>query len=187
LEAARTGSTTGVHPATLVKTALAVAATAVAGSAATAPTSDWYRSLRKPRWQPPAAAFPAVWTPLYALLAVAGARVLDRTAGNARTAFIRAYGVNLALNAGWTIVFFRARRPKAALAEILVLNASNVILLRRSWHADRLAGAAVLPYVAWTGFATALNASIVALNPASQDSPASDQFMPQHDHESGPR
>ena len=135
---------------------------------ATAPASPWYRSLNKPRWQPPPAAFPAVWTPLYALLAIAGARVLDHTTGNARTAFIRTYGVNLALNAGWTVVFFRARRPRAALAEILVLNASNLVLLRRGWQADRLAGAALLPYVAWTGFATALNASIAARNATSE-------------------
>jgi tryptophan-rich sensory protein len=149
----------------LARTALAVGATAAAGSLATAPSSAWYRTLRKPLWQPPPAAFPLVWTPLYALLAVAGARVLDRTEGERRRAFVRTYAVNLVLNAGWTAVFFRARQPRAALVEIMLLNASNLVLLRRSWEADRWAGAAVAPYVAWTGFATALNASIAARNP----------------------
>ena len=150
---------------TVVKTAAAVGVTAAVGSIANTPSSGWYRSLRKPRWQPPPAAFPVVWTPLYGLLAVAGARVLDRTTGEERAAFARAYATNLALNAGWTAVFFRARRPKLALAEIAALNGSNLDLLRRAWRADRLAGSALLPYVAWTGFASALNAAIAARNP----------------------
>jgi len=142
----------------------AVAVTAVAGSVATDPKSAWYRTLRKPSWQPPPAAFPAVWTPLYALLAVAGTRALNRTTGADRASFARAYGANLALNAGWTAMFFRARSPRVALAEIAVLNLSNALLLRRAASADRLAGAALAPYVAWTVFATCLNAAIVALN-----------------------
>jgi tryptophan-rich sensory protein len=149
----------------LARTALAVGATAAVGSVATAPSSAWYRTLNKPSWQPPPAAFPAVWTPLYALIAAAGARVLDRTEGERRVTFARAYAVNLALNAGWTAVFFRARRPRAALVEIVALNASNLDLLRRCWAVDRTAGVAIAPYVAWTGFATALNASIAARNP----------------------
>jgi benzodiazapine receptor len=150
---------------TLVKTAAAVGAAAVVGSIASAPASPWYQSLDKPRWQPPPAAFPAVWTPLYLLLAFAGARAIDRTSGAARTGFARAYAMNLALNAGWTVVFFRTRSPKLALIEIVALNGSNLGLLRRAWRADRHAGAALLPYVAWTGFAAALNAAIAVQNP----------------------
>jgi tryptophan-rich sensory protein len=150
---------------TFVKTLMAVGATAAVGSIATTPASAWYRSLDKPKWQPPPVAFPLVWTPLYVLLASAGARSLDRTAGDERASFKRAYLVNLLLNAGWTVVFFRARKPKLALIEIAALNGSNIRLLHRAWQADRLAGTALLPYVIWTAFATALNASIAVRNP----------------------
>jgi translocator protein len=149
---------------TLLKTAAAVTAAAAAGTVATNPSSGWYRTLRKPRWQPPPAAFPAVWTPLYALIAVAGARALDRSSGTQRASFARAFGLNLALNAGWTVTFFAARRPAAALVEIGALNASNLVLLDRALRADRLAGTALVPYVAWTMFATVLNGAIVRLN-----------------------
>jgi tryptophan-rich sensory protein len=142
----------------------AVTATAVTGSIATDPDSTWYRRLRKPSWQPPPAAFPAVWTPLYALLAVAGTRALNGTTGADRAAFARAYGVNLILNAGWTAMFFRARNPGAALGEIAALNLSNALLLRRAAKADRVAAAALAPYAAWTVFATCLNGAIVRLN-----------------------
>jgi tryptophan-rich sensory protein len=150
---------------TLFKTSAAVAATAVAGSLVTRPDSRWYRSLDKPSWQPPRAAFPIVWTTLYGLLAVAGARALDRAQGPARASYARSFGTNLALNAGWTAVFFGAKAPRAALAEIALLNASNLALLSRTWRLDRPAGAAIAPYVAWTGFATALTAAIAARNP----------------------
>jgi benzodiazapine receptor len=72
--------------------------------------------------------------------------------------------VNLVLNAGWTAMFFRARNPTAALGEIAALNLSNGLLLRRAAAADRLAVAALAPYVAWTVFATCLNGAIVRLN-----------------------
>ncbi|GLZ57797.1 MULTISPECIES: TspO/MBR family protein [Micromonospora] len=149
---------------TLVKTAAAVTVTAAAGTAVNDTSNGWYRRLRKPTWQPPPVAFPLVWTPLYALIAVAGARALDRTSGAERAAFTRAYALNLALNFGWSALFFKARRPTVALAEIAALNASNVALMRRAAHADTVAGAALAPYVAWTLFATVLNGSIVRLN-----------------------
>lgn len=60
-----------------------------------------------------------------------------------RRAFRLSYATNLLLNAGWTAVFFAARRPTAALAEIAALNASNMALVRRAWLVDRVAGAAL--------------------------------------------
>ncbi|MEU5959755.1 TspO/MBR family protein [Micromonospora parva] len=149
---------------TLVKTAAAVTVTAAAGTAVNDTSNGWYRRLRKPSWQPPPVAFPLVWTPLYALIAVAGARALDRTSGAERAAFTRAYALNLALNFGWSALFFKARRPTVALAEIAALNASNVALMRRAARTDAAAGAALAPYVAWTLFATVLNGAIVRLN-----------------------
>src|SRR3954468_11956573 len=123
-----------------VKTAAGGAGTGGAGTVATDTSSPWYRQLRKPRWQPPGAAFPIVWTPLYALIAVAGARVLQRSSGAQRAGFARAYALNLVLNAGWTAVFFRARKPALALAEIAALDASNLVLMRRAARVDRIAG-----------------------------------------------
>src|SRR6478672_9838934 len=62
---------------TVAWTAAATAATAAAGGVATDPDGGWYRGLRKPEWQPPAIAFPVVWTALYADLAVSSAVALD--------------------------------------------------------------------------------------------------------------
>ncbi|GII79200.1 tryptophan-rich sensory protein [Sphaerisporangium rufum] len=155
----------GMKKSSLVKTSLATAVTAVAGSLATDPKSRWYRRLDKPSWQPPPPAYGAVWTPLYVLIAYAGARALSRAGEAERPALARALGVNLALNAAWTPLFFKLRRPRAALAELVALNVSNAALTRRTLRADRTAGLLLLPYAGWTLFATALNAAIVRRNP----------------------
>ncbi|GIH80237.1 TspO/MBR family protein [Planobispora longispora] len=155
------------RPKTLATTLLAVTATAVTGSLATRSVSSlWYRRLRKPSWQPPSPVFGLVWTPLYGLIAVGAARALDRREGAARTAFAGRFAANLVLNAGWSLAFFGARSPRLALGEIFLLNASNAALIRQAWRTDRTAGAILLPYGAWTLFATALNTAIVRRNPA---------------------
>lgn len=157
---------------TLAGTAAAVAATAVSGALAPSPDSDWYRGLRKPPFQPPPAAFPLVWTPLYADIAVSSAVALDalELAGRHRAAddLRRALGVNLALNAAWTWLFFRARRPWLATAECAVLAVSSTRLAREAADADRRAAAALVPYAAWTAFATVLSGSIAWLNRRSR-------------------
>lgn len=150
-----------------VAAAGAVTVTAVAGSIATDPQSDWYQGLRKPSWQPPPRVYALVWTPLYAAIAYAGARALTRARGQGRRWLTGSLALDLTLNAAWTAIFFRARRPRAALAEIACLDLANVALTGQAWRADPLAGALLLPYVAWTAGATALNAEIVRLNPGA--------------------
>jgi uncharacterized protein YbjT (DUF2867 family)/tryptophan-rich sensory protein len=152
----------------LALTGAATVACAVAGSLATQPGSRWYRSLDLPDWQPPSIAFPVVWTALYADLAASSAAALtayDRdgeTAG--RTAYLKAFGTNLALNAAWSVVFWRARRPWAAAAEAAVLTASTADLARRAGAVSRGAGVALSPYAAWCGFATVLSSAIARRN-----------------------
>jgi len=153
---------------TLLRTASAVAATALAGGLATDPGSDWYLSLRKPRWQPPPPAYGLVWTPLYADLALVSARAIDGFGASGRPAqgraYARALAVNLVLNAGWNVVFFRARRPWLAAAECAVLTVSSADLVRRVAALDRRTALAIAPYPAWCAFATALTVAIARRN-----------------------
>lgn len=150
---------------TLLATGAAVTATAVAGSLGTDVRSSWYRDLDKPPWQPPGWAFGPAWTTLYALIALASARAVDEASSpSERRRLKQALAVNLALNAGWNWLFFRARRPDLALAEIVLLEASTLDLGRRAGRSDRSTGHLLWPYAGWVGFATALNASIARRN-----------------------
>jgi translocator protein len=144
----------------LVRTVPAVVAAAVAGGLGTRPRSSWYVALSKPPWQPPAAAFGPAWTTLYALIAGGTARAMAAADSEQRAPIERALWLNLGLNAGWSWLFFTLRRPDVALAEIVLLNVSNADLTRRVARVDAVAAATLAPYVAWTAFATCLNAAI---------------------------
>ncbi len=151
---------------TYATTLSAVTATAVVGGLATDPDDRWYRDLVKPSWQPPPAAYGIVWTPLFLALAVAGARTYGRLEpGPERQQFVAAFVINLKLNVGWSWLFFGAHRPKLALAEILLLEASVLDLARRAKQVDPTSHKLLVPYAAWVVFATALNAELVRLNP----------------------
>lgn len=142
----------------------AVAVVAAVGGAATDTTSDWYEGLEKPSWQPPGWVFGPVWTLLYVLLAVSAALAWRDVRGPRRRLVLGLYAANLVLNLGWTLVFFRGHAPWAALGEILALLASIVALVVLVRRHNAAAAAALLPYGAWVGFATALTAAIAAKN-----------------------
>ena len=146
-----------------------VTATAVAGSIATRPNSLWYRSLRKPCWQPPAAAFGPVWTMLYADIAfVSALHLADRLEGfedDDVKPYVAALAANLALNASWSWVFFRSRNLPLATGVAAALAASSADLVRRVWKSRTQRGVVLAPYAAWTGFAAALTAELLRRNP----------------------
>ncbi|MEO3782283.1 TspO/MBR family protein [Actinocorallia sp. B10E7] len=149
---------------TLLKTSVAVGVAAGAGGLATDPESDWYRELEKPSWQPPPQTFGIVWPALYSLIAYSAGRAMDLGSQDERRGVAQALGINLALNAGWSLLFFGAKSPRAAFGEIMALNLSNVLLVRRAWLVDRRAGLLLLPYAGWTAFATLLNGAIARRN-----------------------
>lgn len=148
--------------------AAAVAGTAVLGGLFTDPRSRWYRRLRKPSFQPPAAVFGPVWTTLYSLIAVsAAATIADaRETGDDATAdgFERALAANLALNAAWSGVFFRGHAvlPAAAVAGALALSSAD--LTRRAAKAGPGKAVAFGLYTAWCTFATVLSTALAVRN-----------------------
>ncbi|HUO40847.1 MAG TPA: TspO/MBR family protein, partial [Mycobacterium sp.] len=96
-----------MNKSTLAATTAAVAIAAGTGSIASPMrVPGWYARLRKPAYQPPGAAFPLVWTALYADIAASSAAAIDRFRARGRHDEARRYaaalGVNLALNAGWS-------------------------------------------------------------------------------------
>jgi tryptophan-rich sensory protein len=110
--------------------------------------------------------FGPVWTTLYALLALGSARALDAAPNEVeRSRIARGLATNLTLNAGWNWLFFRAKRPRWALIELVLLLVSTFRLTRRAARVDAAAGRMQTPYLVWTSFAAALNAAIARRNP----------------------
>lgn len=130
---------------------------------AATPPDDWYAGLVKPQFNPPSWVFGPVWTALYTLMAAAAWLVYRAAPVGFKTAH-GLFAAQLAANAAWSPLFFGLHSPSLALACIIVLDVLVVLLLWRFWRWRRLAGVLLVPYLAWLGFATALNGAIVALN-----------------------
>ena len=133
---------------------------------------EWYRNLRKPSFTPPDKVFPAVWTALYALIAYSGWRVWSAAPSRERDDALRLWISQLAANAEWSKLFFKDRRPALALADIFALEGSIIAYISASHKVDRGAAYAFVPYAAWVGFATVLNAEILRLNPEVRETGA---------------
>jgi tryptophan-rich sensory protein len=143
----------------------AAAAMSAAGNPRAGETMRWYDRLDRPRWTPPKLVFPIAWTALYAMIAVSGWRVWKRPDGPDRSRALALWGAQLGLNAAWTPIFFSARRPRAALVDVVALVPAVAAYGLTAARVDRPAGWMMAPYLAWTGFAAVLNADIVRRNP----------------------
>ena len=142
---------------TRVLLAAAPAVAAVVGGLGSRDAPQVYPALRKPRWAPPAGVFGPVWTVLYVLVGVAGWRLGSHPL--ARRVLVL-HLTQLTLNAVWPHAFFARGRKPLALAVIGALDvtlATEVALLARE---DPATAALLAPYLAWCGFATALNAAV---------------------------
>ncbi|WP_081635259.1 TspO/MBR family protein [Nocardia sp. BMG111209] len=136
-----------------------VAAAALAGAAASGSSSQWYRRLDKPGYQPPRQVFPLAWTSLYADIIVTTTAALHRGSAGQRRGLRAALAVNMLLNGSWTWVFFRAHRLGAATAVAAALTVSSADLTRRTAAGSRR-GWWLAAYPVWCAFATVLSADI---------------------------
>jgi tryptophan-rich sensory protein len=122
---------------------------------------EWYQTLEKPFFQPPPWIFSPVWTTLYVLVAIAGARTWLAAPASSR---MQVWFGQMVLNLLWSPAFFGAESPILGLVVIVPLLVAIILFIRMSWGQDRISAWLFLPYLAWVGFATLLNLSIVLLN-----------------------
>ena len=144
--------------------ALCLGVSAIGGWVTAESVATWYRTLARPSFNPPDWVFGPVWVTLYLMIAVAGWRVWRRHGLAGARAEMAAYALQLALNLGWSFVFFGARMIGAAFAEILLLLAAILVTAALFWRADRVAGLLLVPYAAWVAFASVLNFELWQLN-----------------------
>lgn len=131
--------------------------------------SPWYRGLRKPRWTPPDRLFGPVWTVLYGMMAVSAwliRQAVRASPGHERAgrAALLSWWLQLLLNVLWSAIFFGRRSLSGGLAVITPLGAMIASTAFLAARVRPLAGLLLLPYLAWTGFAAALNYRIWQLN-----------------------
>lgn len=138
---------------------------AAIGGLASAGADVFYEQLVRPAWAPPAWLFGPVWSVLYVLMGIAAWLVWRARGVNGARAALALFGVQLAANALWTWLFFGWRLGALAFAEILILWVLIVCTTVAFWRVRPLAGALLLPYLAWVTFAAALTLATWQMNP----------------------
>ena len=131
------------------------------------PANPWFAALAKPGLYPPPATFGIVWSLLYVLIGVALAMVASARGAPGRGIAVVVFVVQLLLNLAWSPVFFGLHEMTAALAIIGVMIVLTLGLIALFWRVRPMAGALLLPYLAWICFASVLNYQFLALNPAA--------------------
>ena len=126
---------------------------------------DLFGTVEKPPLSPPAWLFPVAWTILYVLMGVASYRVFTARAASAeKNRALLFYGIQLAFNFFWTLIFFNLGAYWFAFVWLAALLALIVITTMKFRRIDRPAAYLMLPYIVWVIFAGYLNLGIALSN-----------------------
>jgi len=141
----------------------AVAGSIGAFASITAP--EFYASLARPPWAPPAGIFGPVWTLLYMAMGLAAWLVWRERGWSRARGALGLFVLQLACNALWSWLFFGWHRGGLAFADIVVMLVLIVATMVAFARIRRLAAWLLAPYLAWVSFAALLNYSVWQLNP----------------------
>lgn len=124
-----------------------------------------YKELVQPPLSPPGWVFPVVWTVLYLLMGYSAYRIYSAGKSPAFTRrSLQLYGIQLALNFLWPIVFFGFHWYLAAFFVLLALWIAVLLTLRSFSVIDERAADCLIPYILWVTFAGYLNLGVYFLN-----------------------
>ena len=124
-----------------------------------------YFFLNKPPLSPPGWMFPVVWTILYIMMGLASYLVM--TSGADRSLIVKAlvfYGIQLALNFFWSILFFNCALYLWAFIELIAMWTAIIITTVLFFRASTPAGVMMIPYILWSTFAAYLNFAVYKLS-----------------------
>ena len=139
--------------------------TAFSGALLTAPSvPEWYGTLAKPSWTPPASLFGPVWTVLYILIALAGWLAWRQSGPGVDYLTFGMYLLQLVLNSLWSGCFFALRNPGLALVDIVLLWLVILGTTYRFVGLSRMAVTLFVPYLIWVSYALVLNFEIWRIN-----------------------
>lgn len=131
----------------------------------TASISTWYVTLEKPFFTPPGWAFAPVWITLYLLMGISAYIIWSKGLDKPAVRFsMAAFGVQLALNAFWSVAFFGMRSPLFGLIVIVALWAAILATILGFMRISTKAALLLVPYITWVSLAALINLSIFLLN-----------------------
>ncbi len=124
-----------------------------------------FESLTKSALSPPGVAFPIVWTVLFILMGVSAYLVWTSDAPRIqKQRALTVYGVQLAANFLWSIIFFNLDAYLFAFIWLLLLWVLIIAMIYLFSKISKPAAYLQIPYLLWVSFAGYLNFAIYLLN-----------------------
>lgn len=126
---------------------------------------SWYAQINKASFNPPNWLFGPVWTILYLLMGISLYLVWQAAEKNKKAnSAMLLFGIQLALNTLWSIIFFGLKAPWLAFAEIIVLWVAILATIIKFYQISKKAAWLLVPYLLWVSFASILNLFAALLN-----------------------
>ena len=120
-------------------------------------------SFNQPTLSPPSFLFPIIWTILYLLMGISSYLVYTSDSP-LKTPALKVYGLQLAFNFFWSILFFRFSLYGAAFLWLLLMIILVILMIYLFYRVRPLAAHLQIPYFLWCIFAAYLNYMIYQLN-----------------------
>ena len=123
-----------------------------------------FSALRQPPLSPPGWVFPVAWTILYLLMGVGMAIVWLKSDGERRRRAVTLWGVQLAANFLWPLLFFLWQLRLLSLVWLVVLLILVANMTSEFEKTSVTAARLQIPYLLWLLFAAYLNLGVWILN-----------------------
>ena len=126
---------------------------------------NWYSTIIKPTWSPPAWLFGPVWTFLYCLIAVSFGKVFYMAwQGKIGLLIALPFLLNLIFNFAFTPIQFGLKNNLLASIDILLILGTLIWAMTAIFPYARWVTYINIPYLLWVSFATVLQLTVTYLN-----------------------
>jgi tryptophan-rich sensory protein len=126
---------------------------------------NWYSTLIKPRWSPPAYLFGPVWSFLYLLIAISFTSVFYKAFTKQIPWIITLpFILNLIFNFSFTPLQFGLKNNLLSAIDIVLVLGTLIWAIFAIFPYAKWIAYAQIPYLLWVSFATVLQLTITYLN-----------------------
>ena len=124
---------------------------------------ELYQSLNQPPLSPPGWLFGVVWTILFTLMGIS-AYLVSASDSKDKTPALRIYGIQLAVNFFWSILFFCLQAYWFAFVWLILLWVLILAMIVSFAKVSFPAAMLQIPYLLWVTFAGYLSLAVALLN-----------------------
>lgn len=126
---------------------------------------ETYQAIYHPPLSPPSFLFPIVWSILFILMGIGSYLVYQSSSDSAeKKRALWLYGIQLAINFIWPLLFFNLQSYWVAFFWLLLLILFVALTFVAFYQVSHHAAWLLIPYLAWLVFAGYLNFGVAFLN-----------------------